>query len=98
MIDTYAEYVIRVHGPSSIVVLMITLHIINNEAYVCRSRTATTISVNVQKGHRVSVSKELFIFKKEYAKQQFISRLSHHYALADADHRIAKVAFSSNLL
>ena len=62
-----------------------------------RSRTATTISVYVQKGHRISVSKELFIFKKEYAKQ-FISLLSNHYAVADADHVIAKVAFSSNLL
>ena len=27
LINTYAEYVIRVHGPGSIVVLMITLHI-----------------------------------------------------------------------
>ena len=64
---------------------------------MCHSRTATTISVYVQKGHRVSVSKELFILKKEYVKH-FISLLSHHYAVADADHLIAKVAISLNLL
>ena len=64
---------------------------------MCRSRTTTTISVYVQKGHCVSVSKELFILKKEYIKQ-FISLLSHHYAVADADYLIAKVAISSNLL
>ena len=41
-----------------------TYPVTNDEAHVCRSRTATTISVYVQKGHRASVSKELFILKK----------------------------------
>ena len=64
---------------------------------MCRSRTATIISVYIQRDHRISVSKELFMLKKEYVKQ-FISLLSHHYAVADADRLIAKVAISLNLL
>ena len=64
---------------------------------MCRSRIATTISVYVQKVHHASVSKELFILKKEYVKQ-FISLLSHHYAVVEADNLIANMAISSNLL
>ena len=58
---------------------------------MCRSRTAIIISVYVQKDHHVSV-----VLKKEYVKE-FISLLSHHYAVANADHLIAKVAIPSSL-
>ena len=63
-----------------------TYPVINDEALVCCSRTATIISVYVQKDHQVSVSKELFMLKKEYVKH-FISLLSRHYAVVDANHR-----------
>ena len=68
-----------------------------------RSRTTTIISIQVQEDHLISVSKKLFMSKKENVKQ-FISLPSYHltargvtchHAVADADRLITKVAIES---
>ena len=68
-----------------------------------RSGTVPIISIQVQEDNLISVSKKLFMSKKENVKQ-FISLLSYHltaicvtchHAVADADRLIAKVAIES---
>ena len=100
LINIYVHYVIRVYGPDSIIVFddYPTHPTTKDEAHMRRSGTAPIISV--QEDHLISVSKKLFMSKKENVKQ-FISLLSYHltargvtchHAVADAGRLIAKVA------
>ena len=71
LINIYVQYVIRVYGPDSIIVFdhYPTHPTTKDEAHMCRSGTAAIISIQVQGDHLISVSKKLFMSKKENVKQ-----------------------------
>ena len=105
LINIYVHNVIRMYGPVSIIVFddYPTHPTTKDEAHMRRSGTAPIIYVQIQEDHIISVSKKLFMSKKENVKQ-FINLLAYHltargvichHAVADTDRLITKVAFES---